>query len=232
MIPRATIATLAAGVITSATLLMAPSASAGQLTTAPADRQGPPQKWVTCTYTPTPDNPAARPVDAPKSRTQAAGIAELTIKTNYGPMSFVLQRDSAPCGVANIINLAKQNFYDESQCWRLTDTKRLGVLQCGDIYRQEEGGPGYKFDDETHKSDTYPRGTLAMGNQGPGTNGSEFFVVHSHANIDPNYTILGRMSSGFDTLDKIAKAGTVDPDGDGLPTRPVVIYDVTTKTRR
>ena len=217
-------ASLAAGLLASAALI-APAAPAS------ARPATPPQRWVNCTFTPTPKNPAARPVKAPPKRTLATGIAEVTVRTNYGPMTFVLQRDAAPCGVANLLSLARQRFYDQSQCWRFTNTTRLGVLQCGDIYRQEEGGPGYRFADEVSKTDTYPRGTLAMGNQGAGTNGSEWFVVHSHANIPPDYTILGRMSSGFSTLDKIVKAGTVDADGDGLPTRPVVIYDVRATTR-
>ncbi|WP_040160805.1 peptidylprolyl isomerase [Mobilicoccus massiliensis] len=224
MTPR-TLLRCAATALAAGSLLLPQSAQATTSTATKAPRQ----KWVNCTFTPTPENPAARPVDPPPAKTKGAGIVHLRIRTNYGPMTFVLQRDSAPCAVANIVSLVKQDFYDESQCWRFTDTERLGVLQCGDIYRQEEGGPGYRFDDEVSPSNTYPRGTLAMGNQGPGTNGSEFFVVHSHANIKPEYTILGRMSSGFRTLDAIAKAGTVDKDGDGLPTRPVVITDVSVR---
>lgn len=100
------------------------------------------------------------------------------------------------------------------------------MLQCGDIYRQEEGGPGYKFPDEVTGQETYPRGTVAMGNQGPGTNGSEFFVVHSHADIPPNYTVLGQVVSGMDTFDRIVAAGIADPDLDGPPMYPVRIYRV------
>jgi peptidyl-prolyl cis-trans isomerase B (cyclophilin B) len=69
------------------------------------------------------------------------------------------------------------------------------------------------------------RGTVAMGNQGPGTNGSEFFVVHTHANIPPYYTVLGHVISCMDTFDRIVAAG-IDPDLDGPPTYPVRIYQV------
>jgi peptidyl-prolyl cis-trans isomerase B (cyclophilin B) len=181
---------------------------------------------VTCEFTPTPENPSARPVRLPSKQAKAGGTVRATIETNYGPMVFDLVRDTAPCAVANLVHLAKADFYDDSQCFRLTDTARLGVLQCGDLIRQEVGGPGYKFPDEVDGTETYPRGTIAMGNQGPGTNGSEWFIVHSFANISPNYTVLGHQVSGFDVLDAIVAAGIADPDGDGPPAQPVVITDV------
>jgi peptidyl-prolyl cis-trans isomerase B (cyclophilin B) len=67
-----------------------------------------------------------------------------------------------------------------------------------------------------------------MGNQGPGTNGSEFFVVHSFANIPPNYTILGQVIHGMSTFDRMVKAGIADPDQDGLPVRPIRLLRVFT----
>lgn len=159
----------------------------------------------------------------PSPRARATGDTRVTLLTNYGAMTFRLERDGAPCAVHNLVHLTRSHFYDLSQCFRLTDTARLGVLQCGDIYRQEEGGPGYRFPDEVDGTQTYPRGTIAMGNQGPGTNGSEFFIVHSVAKIAPNYTVMGHLESGFATLDRIVAAGIADPDGDGPPRRPVVI---------
>ncbi|WP_285606710.1 peptidylprolyl isomerase [Actinokineospora globicatena] len=182
---------------------------------------------VRCQFTPTPENPAARPVTVPKAKAKARGDVEITIRTNYGRLDLVLDRDNAPCAVHNLLHLAKADFYDDSQCFRLTNSPRLGVLQCGDIYRAEEGGPGYKFDDEVTGKETYPRGTIAMGNQGPGTNGSEWFIVHSVANISPVYTVLGHVTRGMDVLDRIVAAG-ITPDGatDGAPKRPVRILDV------
>ncbi|KFZ77154.1 hypothetical protein ED92_39500 [Amycolatopsis sp. MJM2582] len=64
-----------------------------------------------------------------------------------------------------------------------------------------------------------------MGNQGPGTNGSEFFIVHSFANIPKNYSVMGKVVRGMDVLDKIVAAGIIptDPNGpqDGLPAKPM-----------
>ncbi|MFD4672100.1 peptidylprolyl isomerase [Lentzea sp. NPDC058450] len=182
-----------------------------------------------CEFTPTPDNPAARPVSPPRAVVPARGTVKVTIVTNYGVVIADLDRANAPCGVENFAHLARNWFYTMTQCWRLTDTTRLGVLQCGDIYRAEEGGPGYKFADEVTGEETYPRGTIAYGNQGPGTNGSEFFIVHSFANIQPVYTVMGHVTFGMDTLDRIVKAGIVpQPDGllDGAPKKPVRILHV------
>ncbi|MCP2243728.1 peptidylprolyl isomerase [Lentzea aerocolonigenes] len=182
-----------------------------------------------CEFIPTPENPAARPVQPPPAVVPARGTVKVTIVTNYGVVAADLDRANAPCGVANFAHLARSWFYTMTQCWRLTDTTRLGVLQCGDIYRAEEGGPGYRFADEVTGKETYPRGTIAYGNQGPGTNGSEFFIVHSFANIRPVYTVMGHVTFGMDTLDRIVKAGIVpQPDGtlDGAPKKPVRILHV------
>ena len=97
------------------------------------------------------------------------------------------------------------------------------MLQCGDIVSVEVGGPGYRFADELTGAETYPRGTVAMGNQGPDTNGSQFFVVHSRAQISPAYTVLGRVTHGMSTLDRIVAAGIEGGAEDGPPAHPVRI---------
>ena len=208
-----------------ATTLLAATLPAVPAAAAPA---GGDQPTVQCEFTPTPENPAAKPVTIPSSTAKAVGKVDVYFFTNYGPFVVRMSRATAPCGVHNFIHLTKSRFYDFTQCFRLTNSTRLGVLQCGDIYRQEEGGPGYKFPDEVTGQETYPRGTVAYGNQGPGTNGSEFFVVHSHANIAPNYTILGQVIHGMSTFDRIVAAGIADPDLDGPPARPVHIHKVFT----
>ena len=182
-----------------------------------------------CQYIPTPENPPARPVTPPLPITSDEGTVQATIVTNHGDVVVELDRANAPCAVHNLAHLATQRFYDETQCWRLTNSARLGVLQCGDIYAAEKGGPGYRFADELTGEETYPRGTIAMGNLGPDTNGSQFFVVHSHANIDPAYTVLGRVVSGMEVLDRIVAGGIVPGAGgdeDGLPALPVHIGQI------
>ncbi|MFI5712447.1 peptidylprolyl isomerase [Kribbella sp. NPDC051620] len=211
------VAGLAAATLTSTTAGAAPAV--------PAGHQPP---TVRCEFTPTPENPAAKPVTVPKATALAKGTVDVFFATNYGPFVVRMDRANAPCGVSSFVHLVNSRFYDRTQCFRLTNSARLGVLQCGDIYRQEEGGPGYKFPDEVTGKETYPRGTVAMGNQGPGTNGSEFFVVHSFANIPPNYTVLGHVIFGMSTFDRMVKAGIADPDQDGPPTYPIRILKVLT----
>ncbi|ANN19209.1 peptidylprolyl isomerase [Amycolatopsis orientalis] len=187
---------------------------------------------VRCEFTPTPENPAARPVLRPLPFAFTRGTVDVTFRFNYGPVTVRLNRaGAAPCAVHNLASLALQRFYDHSQCWRLTNSARLGVLQCGDIYEAEKGGPGYKFADEVDGTETYERGTIAMGNQGPGTNGSEFFIVHSFANIPKNYSVMGKVVRGMEVLDRIVANGIIptDPNGpaDGLPAKPVKIQKAT-----
>lgn len=183
--------------------------------------------FVRCEFIPTPDKPAARPVSPPFPWALARGTTKATIRTNFGKIVVELDRANAPCAVHNLVHLARSRFYDRTQCWRLTNSARLGVLQCGDIFSVEVGGPGYRFADEVTGQETYPRGTIAMGNQGPDTNGSQFFFVHSHANIAPAYTILGRVIKGMEALDAIVAGGiTPGPSGDpldGAPALPVKI---------
>ncbi|MFC9690428.1 peptidylprolyl isomerase [Kribbella sp. NPDC056951] len=197
-------------------------------TTASAASLTRPKPTVQCEFTPTPENPAAKPVRIPRATAKAHGTVDVLFFTNYGSFVVRMDRANAPCGVHNFAHLVRSRFYDFTQCFRLTNSARLGVLQCGDIYRQEEGGPGYKFADEVTGKETYPRGTVAYGNQGPGTNGSEFFVVHSFAKISPNYTVLGQVIAGMPTFDRMVKAGIADPDQDGPPVRPIRIHKVLT----
>lgn len=183
-----------------------------------------------CDYIPTPELPAAKPVLPPFPVTLDRGEPTLRMATNYGPVDITMDRANAPCGVHNFVSLAVQRFYHDTQCFRLSNSARLGVLQCGDIYEVEKGGPGYRFDDEVTGQETYPRGTVAIGNQGPGTNGSQFFVVHSHANIDPKYTVLGTVTRGMEVLDRIVAAGIADGADDGAPAQPVRIDRITVST--
>ncbi|NUT92304.1 MAG: peptidylprolyl isomerase [Saccharothrix sp.] len=205
-----------------ATALATPVASADPAPTKPVKH---------CDFIPTPDNPAAKPVKPPRPAASTRGTATAVLATNYGVVVIELDRTVASCAAHNFIHLIRSAFYNDTRCFRLTNSARLGVLQCGDIYRQEEGGPGYRFLDEVTGTETYPRGTIAMGNQGPGTNGSEFFIVHSHANIRPVYSVFGRVVHGMDTLDRIVAAGIEGDAQDGPPKQPVLIHWAFTPAR-
>ena len=100
------------------------------------------------------------------------------------------------------------------------------MIQGGDPNGNGTGGPGYKFNDEPIIQD-YTRGTIAMANSGPNTNGSQFFIMHADYPLPKNWVIFGRVTSGIETVDKIATAQTI-PGGEGsTPVNPVTIKSVT-----
>jgi peptidyl-prolyl cis-trans isomerase B (cyclophilin B) len=185
-----------------------------------------------CGYTTTPDEPAARPVPLPPDpqHTPDRGTATALLRTNLGPIGLTLQRAEAPCTVQSFIHLAINGFYNRTICHRLTAYPTLKVLQCGDPTGTGEGGPGYQYKDElptnlppaptdpTGVRRLYARGTLAMANAGPDTNGSQFFLVYADSALRPNYTIFGQVdAAGLATLDRIAAGGIAPTADDPAP---------------
>ena len=123
--------------------------------------------------------------------------------------------------------LANRGFFNQTQCHRLT-TQGIYVLQCGDPTATGSGGPGFSFKDENlpkaaNGSAVYKRGTVAMANSGPNTNGSQFFLVYKDSPLPPNYSVWGHITNGLDILDQIAGAGVAGGTGDGGPNQRVVI---------
>jgi cyclophilin family peptidyl-prolyl cis-trans isomerase len=126
-----------------------------------------------------------------------------TIKTSLGEMQVELFAKDAPKTVNNFVFLAREGFYDGVRFHRII---RGFMVQTGDGERGDgTGGPGYRFEDEKVTRD-YKRGTLAMANAGPNTNGSQFFIVHADYALPKNYTIFGQLADAgsLATLDKIA----------------------------
>ncbi|WP_280446278.1 peptidylprolyl isomerase [Nocardia brasiliensis] len=189
------------------------------------------------------DKPATKPAKSEGIPTTGNDAkVSVSMETNQGPIGLTLNNAESPCTVNSFISLAAQNFFDGTNCHRMTTGEGLKVLQCGDPTGSGMGGPGYEFDNEypTDQLDpnnpmaaqqpiAYKRGTLAMANAGPGTNGSQFFIVYGDSQLPPNYTIFGTVDENtMGTLDKIAKAGQDDSNGpgDGKPTQPVTIQSV------
>lgn len=179
-----------------------------------------------CAYTP--DGEAAEPVAAlpPTTGVELAQPYTTTITSDRGVVLFETLTAQAPCTVNSFRTLSEQGWFDDTPCHRLT-TSGISVLQCGDPGGTGAGGPGYSFPDEVTADATYPRGTVAMANAGPGTNGSQFFLVHQDSPLPPDYTVFGRITSGLDVLDAVA-AGGATPEGDGAPNTPVQLQTVTT----
>ncbi|WP_322817940.1 peptidylprolyl isomerase [Tepidiforma sp.] len=143
-----------------------------------------------------------------------------TIETSAGVMTAEFFAAEAPKTVNNFVFLAREGFYDGVIFHRVI---RGFVIQGGDPTGTGRGGPGYRFEDEP-VGRPYLRGTLAMANAGPNTNGSQFFIMHADYPLPPNYTIFGKLTAGEEVLDAIATAPTGPGD---RPLEPVTIRRVT-----
>ncbi len=144
---------------------------------------------------------------------------EVTLQTTEGPIVIALNSDQTPKTVENFVTLSKKGFYNNTIFHRVI---KGFMIQGGDPQGTGMGGPGYKFADEPFTG-SYTRGTIAMANSGPNTNGSQFFIMHADYPLPPNYVIFGHVVQGMDTVDKIATSPTV-PGGEGSrPVNPVKI---------
>jgi cyclophilin family peptidyl-prolyl cis-trans isomerase len=154
-----------------------------------------------------------------------------TIHTSLGDMRADLFVKDAPATVNNFVFLARDGFYNNVKFHRII---KNFMVQTGDPQGNGTGGPGYRFKDEP-VTRSYVRGTLAMANSGPNTNGSQFFIVHADYPLPKNYTIFGQVTGKEDleTLDKIANVPVqADPRGEkSIPTQDVRItsIDITEK---
>ncbi|MFO6504344.1 peptidylprolyl isomerase [Corynebacterium freneyi] len=179
---------------------------------------------VTCEY-PASGGEAAKDVSTPPTDGIATtGTVTVTLKTNNGDVPMELDRSMSPCAVNAIEHLAKEGYYDDTVCHRMTEGL-LNVLQCGDPSGSGAGGPGFTFTDEYPKDQTdtptqviYPAGSIAMANSGPDTNGSQFFLNYADSQLSPDYSALGSMTpEGLEVVKKISEAGVV---GSGQQTAP------------
>ncbi len=143
-----------------------------------------------------------------------------TIETSAGTMTAELFAAEVPNTVNSFVFLAREGFYGGVIFHR---TIKGFMIQGGDPTGTGSGGPGYKFADEP-VGRKYQRGTLAMANSGPDTNGSQFFVMHADYGLPPSYTIFGKLTAGEEVVDAIATAPTGSGD---RPVQPVEIVSIT-----
>ncbi len=173
----------------------------------------------------------ARKVDKPPASPVADGPVEVTIKTNFGDMTATLDAKTAPCAVNAFLSLAKQGYYDKTDCHRVTSASQgFHVLQCGDPSGSGSGDPGYRYAEELTGNEDYKVGSLALANTGqPGSSGAQFFIDYDATTLQPNYTQFGQLSpAGLKVAQKAAKAAVKGkPDGyDGAPATKVTITGI------
>ena len=153
---------------------------------------------------------------------------EATIKTSLGDITVEFFNEDSPITVGNFIKLAESGFYDGTKFHRVIASF---MLQAGDPNSKSDdwsthgtGGPGYAFDDEFNDH-RIVRGSLAMANSGPNTNGSQFFIVTAEAtpHLDGVHTNFGKVTSGMEVVSKIER---VEVDGSDHPIDDVIIESI------
>jgi peptidyl-prolyl cis-trans isomerase B (cyclophilin B) len=171
-------------------------------------------------------------VPPPRTGVPTSGTISYVLSMTNGPVKIILDRAKAPCTVNSFVSLADQGYFDDTKCHRLADSG-IFILQCGDPTGTGKGGPGYEFANETDGTETYTQGTVAMANGGPGSNGSQFFLVWADStNLDKkrNFTVFGRMDrASRDVVASMAEEGQdgSNTDGTGRPNNPCEISSVT-----
>jgi cyclophilin family peptidyl-prolyl cis-trans isomerase len=147
-----------------------------------------------------------------------------TIKTNYGDIVIQLLPKEAPLTVNNFVFLARAGFYDGVKFHRVV---KGFMIQGGDPTGTGAGGPGYQFQDELPTTRSYTKGTIAMANAGPNTNGSQFFIMLANYPLPKSYSIFGQVTSGQDVVDKIGNVPVKVVNGENSsPTVDVHIITV------
>ncbi|MBL7497739.1 peptidylprolyl isomerase [Frankia sp. CNm7] len=192
-----------------------------------------------CVYTADGAEPS-RPVTLPPA---GPGVdtnpAKMVITTNLGTMTATLDTAKAPCTVHALRYLAEQKFFDATPCHRMTGPNaNIKVLQCGDPTGTSSGGPGFRYDNENVEGVNYNRGVIAMANagaypDGSGSNGSQFFINYGDPNAEGTqalaggYTVIGQITEGLETLDKITGPGVEGGAEDGPPSSKPEIQSIT-----
>lgn len=161
-------------------------------------------------------------------KTEAASASEKTtpnairdiralIRTDKGDIQVLLYAGKTPVTVANFLNLARGNYYNDITFHRVI---KGFMVQGGDPTGTGSGGPGYNFEDEFHSDLKHTgAGILSMANPGrPNSNGSQFFITHAATPwLDGKHTVFGKVLSGMDTVmninqgDKIKSITFLDP---------------------
>ncbi len=146
------------------------------------------------------------------------------LDTSAGKIVIDLMGKDVPITVNNFVYLSEIGFYNNTIFHRVI---KDFMIQGGDPKGDGTGGPGYRFADERLEGE-YTRGTVAMANAGPDTNGSQFFIVHKDYPLPNNYVIFGKVVSGMEVVDAIAEAEvTVSPMGEvSKPVEPAVIKSI------
>ena len=222
---RMIVAGLALSALTASTLIVAPSAFAVDTKNKTVKSAKVPAIKCAPTKAVGHTPPSVAPADKVLKRIPRT----FTFVTNCGNIVVTTVGAKAPITLTQLSTLARGGYFNNSLCHRLT-TQGLYVLQCGDPTATGGGGPNFTYRDENLPAEglnNYPAGTVAMANSGPGTNGSQFFLVFADTTLGANYTIWGTVTQGLEIVKAIAKAGVKGGGADGAPSQQIEIKRVT-----
>jgi peptidyl-prolyl cis-trans isomerase B (cyclophilin B) len=162
--------------------------------------------------------------DAPTEPLDADTTYALVFDTSCGSFTVTLDQELAPETAPSLVALAEDGYYDDTIIHRVVPDF---VIQGGDPTQSGGGGPGYQTVDAPPQDAQYARGVVAMAKtpaEAAGTSGSQFFVVTgADVPLTPDYAIVGEVTEGMDTVDRIGALGV----GDGPPSQTVVVRSVT-----
>jgi peptidyl-prolyl cis-trans isomerase B (cyclophilin B) len=179
-------------------------------------------KPATCRRVPAPRARGSERLPAPTTRLDSGATWLVNVTTSCGAFTITLDVKRAPKTTSSFASLARLGFYDGLTFHRIVPGD---LIQGGDPRGDGSGGPGYKTVETPPGNLHYTRGVVAMAKteiEDPGTAGSQFFIVTGpDAQLNPDYALVGRVTSGMDTADRIALV-PADPNT-GAPVRPVVI---------
>ena len=145
-----------------------------------------------------------------------------TMVTSCGEIVMELNNAGAPETVNSFVFLAREGFYDGQVIHRISENF---VFQTGDPSADGTGGPGYVVADEFPDDEdfVYEPGVVAMANRGSRSTGSQFFVVVGDDGqfLTNNFNVLGRVTSGQETIDRIMEVPTATAPGTNEQSRPL-----------
>lgn len=172
---------------------------------------------------------ARRDTTQPLPNPTPSAMTTAILHTNLGDITLELDTTNTPNTAENFRKLASQGFYDGTKFHRVIEGF---MIQGGDPLTKDDrmkdrwgtGGPGYKFNDEIKPTNNNAVGTISMANDGPNTNGSQFFInVADNGFLNGKHTVFGHVTNGYDIVEKISHVATGPND---RPLEPVVITTI------
>jgi cyclophilin family peptidyl-prolyl cis-trans isomerase len=171
-------------------------------------------------------------LEPPTARVARSAQLEAVISTSCGNFTIALDAAAWPKTVSSFVHLARKGVYNGTAFQRIVPRF---VIQGGDPSGTGRGGPGYTVTERPPPSTQYKHGTVAMVKTAvapPGESASQFFVVvATDSGLPPNYAVLGRVSSGWDVVNRIASLGDPSTGDAGTPTATVAIRKVAVRPR-